>query len=145
MASIVAPNEGLPDLLRYILKSAISGVFPWKLGLFVNDIEPDQALVFGDLVEPTWFDYSRKTLDRDTWTDPVIVDDHAVSEWGDLPLVWLNGSSGPDTVYGVFYLDETAGVLRLVQRFDPGDVREIGPGGQVSYLPRVTLTTEGLA
>lgn len=144
MAAIVAPNEGLADLLAYMLKSTISGAFPWRLGIFINDVEPDQATVFADLEEPTWSGYVRKVLERAEWSDPAIVDDHAVSEYGDTPQVFLNTSGDTDTVYGVFFLDETAGVLRLIQRFDSGDVREIAPGGQVTYLPRVTLTTEGL-
>lgn len=144
MPSIVAPNEGLPDLLSYMLSATITGVFPLKLGLFINDIDPDQDTVFADLTEPTWPAYARKSLDRALWTAPVIVDDHAESTYTTAPQVWVNDSSDTDTVYGVFFYDDVAGVLRFVQRFDPGDVREFPPGSKVLYLPRLTLTTEGL-
>src|SRR5205809_4054192 len=141
MPEIVSPNEGVGDLLGYMLSAAISGVFGLELGLFVNDITPDADTVFADLTEPSWLSYTRFTLDRDQWTTPTVAAGVATSEHGSIPRVWVNDSADTPTVFGVFYLDPTAGVIRFVQRFEPGDVREIAPGGQVTFLPRVTLTS----
>lgn len=131
-------------MLAYILKKSISGVFGWELGLFVNDLDPDQDTVLADIEEPTWPGYTRFTLARSDWTDPVIDSDHAVSTWKTEPQIWLNDGSDSPTIFGAFMVDPTAGVLRLLQRFDPGDVRVLDPLGVVTYLPRVTLTTEDI-
>jgi len=145
MPTVVAPNEGLPALLRYMIRETISGVFPWQLILFTNDIEPDQDTVFGDLVEPTWTGYVRIQMDRAEWTSPVIEDDHAVSTWKTTPSVFVNGGGQTEEVFGYAMLDDVAGVLRFIQRFEPGDIREIEPGAALTILPRLTLSTEVIA
>lgn len=142
MPGAVLPNEGLPALLKYMLQSTISGVLPWELMLFTNDYTPDQGTTLADLTEATFSGYSRETLTRSIWTSPTVIDDHAVSTYGTTPIQWISSGGPTETPYGVGYVDVAAGVLRFVQRFEPADIRAVAPGGVLTFLPRLTLTTE---
>lgn len=140
MPNLVMPNEGLCDLLDYMLRRAISGVLDLQLVLWLNDIEPDQLTVLGDLLTPVALPgYSPVTLTRSAWTPAAIIDDRAVSTWGTTPILWTIGAY-PQTVYGYAIVDVVLGVIRFVQRFDvPVD---LSLGIILGVLPRVTLTSD---
>jgi hypothetical protein len=135
------PNEGIADQLSYIISAPISGVLPWELMLWTNDLVPDADTVLDDLEEAIWYGYHRVSMDRSTWTVPTVNDGCAYSTLGTDPIVWTNGSSGSVTNYGVAYVDESSGVLRWVQRFDDDDIRALAPGEKFTLLPVYTLTS----
>lgn len=135
---IVAPNEGLPALLDYILKDNVDGVADWELILFVNDITPDQDTEYADLTEATFTGYSSVTVTRGDWTAAEIADDVAVSTWGTSATTWTNTGS-EQTVYGYAMVTATSPVIRLIERFASPVV--LATNGILGLLPRVTLGT----
>jgi hypothetical protein len=141
MPAGLLPDEGIGDLLEYILKRSISGVVPWQLIFFVNDITPDNTTVLADLTEATWGGYSRVDLDRDTWTVPDVNPNCAHSTWGVDAIVYFVTSGPLETNYGYAYIDPTEGVIRFIQRFDAPDIAPVEVGGKVTILPAFTLTT----
>jgi hypothetical protein len=141
MPAGLLPSEGIGDQLEYILKRSISGVLPWTLIFWTNDIEVDCDTVLDDLVEATFGGYTRLTLDRNEWITPVVDGCCATSTWKTVAQVW-NVTSGPtETIYGYAYVDFTAGVIRFIQRFDEEDIAPIVVGGKVTILPKYTLTS----
>ena len=142
MPGQVLPNEGLPDLLDYMIRATISGVLDWELMLFVNDIVPDQDTVYADLVEASLTGYSRVTLSRGTWTSPVIVSNRAVSTYGTTPISW-SITGGSETVYGHALVTPSSPVIRFVERWTTPVA--VSPPGVLAVLPRITQTTEVLS
>lgn len=141
MSAGILPDEGIAAQMQYILSADIVGVLPWELMIWTNDYEPDNSTTLADLVEASWYGYSRASLDRSLWTVPTVLDGCARSTWGTDPLVWTVGSSTPVVNHGVAYVDRMAGVLRWVQRFDDADLRPTELGMQVKILPVYTLTS----
>ncbi len=135
------PDEGIGDQLEYILKRSISGVLPWQLIFWTNDVQVDSDTVLSDLTEATFDGYSRLTLDRSEWTTPTVHAGCAHSTWGTVPQVWYVTGGPVETIYGYAYVDVGAGVLRFVQRFDGDDIEPITVGGKVLLLPTYTLTS----
>lgn len=136
---LVAPNEGLDDQLAYILKAPISGVLPWVLILWINDgLFPGQDTVYADLNEASFTGYSRVTVDRSLWTDPVIEYSAAVSTWGTTPTRWIP-TGAPQTLYGWAMITQTSSVIRYIQRFQKPLIA--ADGLPVGLIPRVTLGT----
>jgi hypothetical protein len=138
--TLVIPNEGKPDLLRYQIISSISGINPWSLRLYKNDFgPPTESMVLSDLTEASFSGYAAVTMTRSDWTSPVIVDDHARSTWKTVATIWICVSSG-ETIYGCYYTDDDLNVLRGVFKFDaPVDVE---PGGVIAVLPEFSYGTE---
>ncbi len=138
---LVAPNEGLDDQLAYILKAPISGVISWVLMLWLNaDLFPTTQTVYADLTEASFTGYSRVTVDRAQWTDPVLQGNAAVSTWGTTPTQWV-ATGTPQTLYGWAMVTQLSPVIRYVQRF-PIPITA-ADGVPVGVLPRVTLSTVG--
>lgn len=134
------PDEGATIPLAAWLKDTSPILLPWKLVLWVNDITPTNTVVWGDLTEATFGGYSRVTLTRSTWTSPTLTDECVSSQWGSSPFVWMNTGSSTPTIYGWAMLDDIAGQLRFIQRFDSDDIGPLNPGGRFSLLPRITQT-----
>jgi hypothetical protein len=136
---IVLPNEGLPTLLGWMLRDDTSAVPSNTLILFSSDTTPTQATVYADLTEAGFTGYSPVTIDRATWTSPVVDDDHAVSTWDTTPILWLP-ESGPQIIYGYAVVTPSSPVILWCERFaTPITVED---GGVLALLPRFALTTE---
>jgi hypothetical protein len=131
----------LCDQLNTILKGAIPGAPNLHLILWKNDLYPDARTVVADLVESTWGGYLPVTLTRSLWSSAVLDGDRAVSTWGLVPITWSATTGPAEVVYGYAMIDQTAGVIRYVQRFDAVDIRLVSPGGIFSLVPRVDLAT----
>lgn len=137
---IVAPNQGLPDLLAWLLVST-STPPDLVLTLWVNDLTPDQETVFVDLDRATFGGFTERLMNRSAWTAPAVAADHAVSTWGTVPFEWTVAAD-PQTVYGWAAYEPFSEHLIFVERFDTP--RALAVGGVFGVLPRVTLTTERL-
>lgn len=135
---LVLPNQGLPSLLTWTLKIAISGVPDLVFTLFVNDLEPDQDTVFDDLERASFGGFQEQVLTRSGWTTPVIADDYAVSTWGTVPTEWTV-TSNPQTVYGWAAYDPDTERLLIVERFDVE--RSPGVGDTLGVLPQFKFGT----
>lgn len=141
MAEGFIPNEGIADQLEYILKRSVSGVLPWQLIFWTNDLVPDFDTVLDDLTEATFSGYNRLTMDRSNWTTPTVHNGCAHSTWGTEAQVWYVTGGPVETIYGYAYIDPGAAKIRFVQRFDDGDIQPIRIGGKVTILPTYTLTS----
>lgn len=141
MPAGLLPNEGIADQLEYLLKRSISGVLPWTLVLWINDIVPDADTVYDDLEDATFVGYSAVTMDRDQWTTPTVEDGCAHSTWKDVATVWFVNGGPTQTIYGYAYVDESEEVIRFIQRLDDADIQPVTVGGKVSILPAYTLTS----
>lgn len=135
----IIPDEGLARILASIVQLPVTGVTPWMLRLFVNDIEPDRDTVLADLVEASFGGYGAYTMVRSYWTDPVVTDHKAKSTWKTTATTWTVTSS-PETVYGMYYTDDDFNVIRGVYRFDSPYVLEVG--GKLGVIPEMTLASE---
>ncbi len=136
MPNAIIPDEGLPRGLTWTLDNDDTQLDAWQLMLFVNDFVPDADTVYADLIEPSWTSYARVTLTPGDWSAPVVTDHIATSEWGTDPVEFVNAASATETVYGCAMFDPLFGVLRQVQRFDPGDIRPIAAGQSVFTVPQ---------
>lgn len=59
-------DEGENRVLNVLLGNiAVDGA--WYLGLYKNLTEPGENITLADLIEPSGFGYSRKTLTRGSW------------------------------------------------------------------------------
>lgn len=141
MAAGFLPNEGIGDQLKYILSAPIPGVLSWEMWLFRNNITPTPATILDDLEEANFQGYSRATLDRESWTEPVVNDGCAHSTFGTDPLVWTVTGGPEQTLYGYALVDPGNGVIRFIQRFDDADIFALTVGAKVKVLPRYTLTS----
>lgn len=139
MAAGLLPNEGIADQLAYILQKSISGVLPWQLRYFVNDIVPDADTVLDDLVEASFTGYTRLTMDRDLWVigEPDAGCVHAT--FGTYAQVWYCTAGPVETIYGYAYVDASLGVIRFIQRFDDADIAPLEIGGRILLLPEYTF------
>ena len=135
---IVAPNEGLADLLDYVLRTSISGFVDWSLMLWINDLFPSQTTVYSSLVPATFGGYSPVTLTRSSWTPAVINANKAESTYTTTPITWT-ATTGPQTVYGYAIVTTTSPVIRFVERFMSPIT--VNVGGILALLPKITLTT----
>lgn len=135
---LVLPNEGLVDQLAYMVKEPISGVLPWQLRLWSNNLTPGQATVLADLTECTFTGYSRVTMTRSSWQNFEVITNRARAQWGSSATSWTCTGS-PQTVYGYAMVDTALGVIRGVERFDTPQV--LATGGVLSVLPRYSYTT----
>lgn len=138
---IVLPNEGLINLLTWMIKSPISGLLDWQLMLFTNDLHPDQDTVYSDLVEATFYGYSRVPIQRMYWTVPTIIDDRAVSTYTETPQTWTV-LGGTETIYGYAMVTPTSPLIEVIERLV--EPIPFTTGGVFELLPRLTLTTEQL-
>jgi len=138
----VVPDEGLARGLFWTLDNPDTALDAWQLMLFVNDITPDRDTVAADLVEPSWTSYARAALMPGDWSAPTVTAHIAESVNGTDPVEFPNVSSATETVFGCAYFDPLFGVLRFVQRFEPGDIRAIAAGESVFVLPRFTRRSQ---
>src|SRR5690349_7392532 len=125
MPNGIVPDESLGQCLADILGSAAALLIPWEALLFVNDFTPDGATVLADLTEPSWASYARRTLAPADWSVPVVAGGYAESTWGTGTVNFPNAASAAETVYGYAIFDPGLALLRVVERFEPGDIRLI--------------------
>lgn len=141
MPAGLLPDEGIADQLSYILSRSISGVLPWQLMFWTNDIIPDSGTVLDDLVEATFGGYVRLTMDRDNWVIGTPSAGCVHATWGTTAQVWYCTAGPVETIYGYAYVDTSLGVIRFVQRFDDDDIAPLEVGGKILLLPEYTLTS----
>lgn len=137
--ALVLPNEGLTDLLAYMIRTTISGVADWLMVLWTNtSLTPGQSTVYSDLTLATFTGYSAVTVTRGTWTAPTIVSDKAVSTWGTTATLWTNTGSS-QTIYGYAMVTASSPVIRLIEKFASPVV--LATNGIIGVLPQFTFTT----
>lgn len=130
MAAVLTLTEKVAILAA--LKAA-SGLWDGaKVGLFTNDITPNQNMVAADYTVPTWTGYAAQTL---TWANPY------ANAAGQAEIVagsktFVSGSDADTNVYGFFVVDSTD-VLIYGDRFAT-PIPAVGVTG-ITVLPRVTL------
>lgn len=141
MPETIIPNEGIIQQHQDSLQIGISGRVPWRLMLFVNDIEPTVLTELADLTEASWGGYGRITITPADWTGFTAVDGCSHASWKTVPISWPVNSGPLQVVYGWAMISELAGVIRRVQRFDEDDISLLILGVPFLLLPRVTFTS----
>lgn len=135
---LVLPTQGLPDMLAWMLRTTTPVAPDLVMTLWTNDITPDPATVFADLVRASFTGFFEVTMTRGVWTAPVAGTDYAVSSWGTVPTEWTAGVAVP-AIYG--WAAYNPGPLRLciVERFDTP--RALNAGDKIGVLPFFNLGT----
>ncbi len=141
MPDTIMPDEGIIQQHQDSLQIGISGRFPWKLMLWTNDFLPDFDTVLSDLTEATWVGYGRISITPADWTAFTALDGCSHAQWKLTPIAWPVTSGPLETVFGWAMIDEIAGLIRRVQRFDAEDIAPIVLGVPFLLLPRVTFTS----
>jgi len=137
----IIPTEGIVQQHQWLLGVDTGISLPWKLLLWVNDFNPTTAVVLADLVEPSWTGYHRVLLDPTMYQSFTAVNGCSHCQWGSSPYIWYVTGGTMGTIYGWAAVDELAGVIRRIQRFDDDDIGPVVLGGQVLLLPVFTLTS----
>lgn len=141
MPATIMPDEGLIQQHQDSLQIGISGRLPWRLMLWVNDLAVDFDTVLSDLVEASWVGYGRFTVDPTLWTGFTALHGCSHASWKLVPTEWAVTAGPLETVYGWAMIDEMAGLIRRVQRFEPSDIAPVAVGVPFLLLPRVTFTS----
>lgn len=141
MPAGILPDEGLDLTLSELLGKAAIPLIPWKLVLWTNDIVPTSTTVFADLIEATFSGYSRANLDRADWVVPLAVAGCCHATFGASPIAYTVSGGPFETILGCAYFDSLNGVLRFVQRYDPGDIKTVELGSIYKVPPTFTLTS----
>jgi hypothetical protein len=135
---LVLPDQGLPDLLDWMIRHTGGDPPDLVFTLWTNNITPDQATVLTDLTRASFPGFFEVNLTRSGWTAPAIASDHAVSTWGTVPTSWTL-ATGTVTIYGWAAYNFAAARLVIVERFDTP--RVLNAGDTIGVLPQFTLTT----
>lgn len=135
---LVLPNQGLPDLLDWMIRHTGGDPPDLVMTLWTNDIVPGQLTTFSSLVRASFTGFFEVVLTRSGWTAPVQLGPRAFSTWGTTPTEWTL-TANPVTVYG--WAAYNPGPLRLVivERFDAP--RPLSIGDTFGVLPTFNLTT----
>lgn len=135
-------DEGAKALLKILVHHTVSGVLPWQLVLYVNDIgqEPSYETTFDDLVEASFSGYARIDLLRNEFREPTLQQPGcAVSYWKDEPQTIWNTGSTTETVYGIAIVEPTTNAIRWIIPFAEEDVAPLVPGARILIHPAFTL------
>lgn len=132
--TIIIPNAAEVDCLKFQLGFAAPSA--QILGLFTNNVTPDDTFVLGSLVEMSTLGYAAKSLAMASWAfaagsagNPAVAT-YAVQTWTFTAGTLVN-------VYGYFVKDTTTGRLLWVELFaSPKPVQNTGD--QIIVTPTFT-------
>lgn len=134
--TIVIPNASEIDLLKFMLGGATPG--NQILGLFVNNVTPDDSYVLANLTEMSTLGYSSKSLSVGSWTyvagtsgNPGVAT-YATQTWTFTAGTLVN-------VYGYFIKDTTTGRLLWVEAFASAKPVQ-NTGDQIIVVPKMQLS-----
>lgn len=138
MTALVVPDAGELELLKKMLKSALTVDESYTLKLFKNNVTPTQATVAGDFTEADFTGYAAKTLTRAGWNDPTTVSNKGRADYS-VEQIWTC-TGGSNTIYGYYIIGTTSGVCLWAQLF--ASPRTVDNGVVVSVTPSLTLNSE---
>jgi hypothetical protein len=133
--TIIIPNASEVDCLKFML--GFSSPSNQILGLFVNNVTPDDTFVLANLTEMSTLSYASKTLTMGSWSvaagsagNPAVAT-YAVQTWTFTAGTLVN-------VYGYFVKDTSSGRLLWVELFaSPKPIQNTGD--QIIITPTMTL------
>jgi len=135
---LVVPNSGELELLRKMLKDALSTDESYTLKLFNNNYTPVNSSISSDFTTPTFTNYANKTLSRGGWATPSIVSSKGSSDYGTTQS-WTCGASG-DSVYGYFVIGTSSAICLWAERFS--SVRTLANSDILNITPSFTINSE---
>ena len=135
------PDEGLAAWLKRVVDPAGASPASWRLILWVNDLDPDNATVLASLTQASFGGYNFLTLMPGAWTAPAVVSGCATTTYTTDAYTWYVTNAMGQTVYGWALTDPGAGELRFIQRFDDADIAPLETGGRLLLLPTLTMTS----
>jgi hypothetical protein len=128
--AIVIPNEGEIELLRVMIKDALSVSSDFTLKLFQNDVTPDESFTAASFTEANFTDYTSLALARASFNDPTLnVSNEAQIDFN-AEQSWTCGSTG-NVIYG--YWVEKDGVVSWMERF--AAARTLANGDVLRFTP----------
>jgi hypothetical protein len=110
----------------------------WQIGLHRTFTVPGPNTAFGDLEECQFNGYSRRTIVRGNWQDPVVLGFTPTIVYGQQRQEWQVGGDGA-VVWGWFLLNQITENLLLVQVTD--EAIHADPLQRVYLWPRIQLST----
>ncbi len=130
--SIIVPDEGELLLIQYLVNK-LTPDDP-ILHLFSNNPTVDEDIVIGDLTESTEAGYAPITLTGSSWTATQLsgITTAAFAE----QTFTLTETA---TVYGYYISNNASDKLLWLQKFDGGPFVLPSIGGQIAFIPKITL------
>lgn len=135
--AMVVPNEGELELLRKMLKDALSVDENYLLKLYRNNYTPDKDTTSTSFTVATFTGYATKTLTRSGWGTPTTVSDKASSTYSSAQTYTCSSS---DTIYGYYVEGATSGKTLFAEKF--ASARSLTSGDILSVTPVFTLNSE---
>lgn len=135
---IIIPDEGKLEIIRRILKDALSVDEDLIFHLYKNNLTLGHTTEAADFTEADFDDYTTYELDRSDWNSPIITGHKSVMTYN-TTLSWTCGATG-NRVYGYWLEGATSNVCWYAEEFDSPidledtDVLNIIPKFTFSYL-----------
>ena len=130
MADMVFVADGKSETLKVILATRYTiGTFR----LYQNDFTPDEDTVLADLVEADFSNYARITP---TWS--LVTPDAfgRATSIADLATFTCDGLGAVNSIFGIYFVDDTASLLQFVFRF-PAPISMALAGDTIPYRARL--------
>lgn len=137
---LVVPDEGELELLKKMLKVALSTDETYILKLYRTDVTPAAATSKTSFTEANFTGYAARTLLRATWSAGVTNGSSAAeSSYGSTPQSWTCGTTG-NTIYGYWVEGATSTKVLWAERFSTS--RVLASGDVLNITPKFTLQSQ---
>jgi hypothetical protein len=133
--TIIIPNASEVDLLKFML--GVASPSNQIIGLFVNNVTPDDTFVLAGLTEMSTLGYASKSLTMASWTVSAgTAGNPATATYA--TQTWTFTAGTLVNVYGYFVKDTTNGRLIWVEAFSAAKPVQ-NTGDQIIVTPTMTL------
>jgi hypothetical protein len=137
---LIVPQEGELELLKKMLKLALSTDETYILKLYRTDVTPNSSTSRTSFTEANFTGYAARTLTRANWSAGVINASNASeSSYGSSPQSWTCGATG-NTVYGYWVEGATSTKVLWAERFSTS--RVLASGDVLNITPKFTLQSQ---
>lgn len=133
--TIIIPNASEVDLLKFML--GVTAPSNQVLGLFVNNVTPDDTFVLANVTEMSTLGYAAKTLTMASWSVAAgTAGNPAVATYA--TQTWTFTAGSLVNVYGYFVKDTTSGRMIWVEAFASAKPVQ-NTGDQIIVVPKMQL------
>lgn len=134
--ALVIPSAAEKTLAEFMLGVLTPG--NQTLGLYVNNVTPDDATVLATLTEMSTHGYAAKTLTKTSWSVAAGSSGQpATASYA--AQTWTFTAAAAVSVYGYFVKDVTTGLLLWAEKFATAKSVE-NAGDQIIITPKITLS-----
>lgn len=130
MGNFIIPDVGEVKIAELALKGCNQ-----TLKLFVNDVTPAETFTAASLTEMSTNGYAAKTVLGVDWSAATVA---GVTTIANIAQTWTFTAGTAITIYGVYLIDASSGILLGAQRFDdPMTVSQAGES--IIITPKITF------